>query len=150
MGGLAADASPLAAQAPAPSRGPRGWPAVRVTKWALLAVAAGFGAYALVNSDRAEAAYGALRAACAEDQARCVLGGDGRYLDARSERLFARSIAADRRARVGIIGGQVTLLGSAALFVYDLRNGRGPADIPYPSGAAPRGRRLLLGARVAF
>jgi hypothetical protein len=28
------------------------------------------------------------------------------------------------------------LLGSVAFFVYDLRNGRGPDDIPYPPSRA--------------
>jgi hypothetical protein len=66
-------------------------------------------------------------------------------------------LAADRRAQVGIIGGQVALFGSVALFVYDLRHARGPGNIPYPSGA-PEGaareasarRSVAAGLRLAF
>jgi hypothetical protein len=68
------------------------------------------------------------------------------YADAESESLFDRANAADRRAQFGMIGAQVTLLGSASLFVYDLRNGNGPDDIPYP-----RARRgFVIGLSLPF
>ena len=143
--------APAAAEAHAqPAPGARGgWTTVRLAKWALLAAAVGFGTYALAQSNQADDAYGALRTFCRTDQDRCALSG-GRYADPAAERLYDRALAADRRAQVGIIGGQVTLLGSAALFVYDLRNGRGPADIPYPGSAARAARRVVVGARLAF
>lgn len=122
----------VGAQVPAPRSE---WTVVRVTKWALLAAAVGFGAYALSQSTSAEDAYDALRALCADEPESCHLEA-GRYLDGSAEGLYQRTLRADRRAQLGIAGGQVALLGSVALFIYDLRNGRGPDDIPYP--APPR------------
>lgn len=126
------------------------WSRVRVAKWALLGAAVAFGGYALVSSRRADDAYGELTALCHTDAARCTLV-DGRYMDATAERLYRTAVSSDRRAQIGIIGGQITVLGSASLFIYDLRNGRGPSDIPYPSAFAPAPRRsLVMGARIAF
>jgi hypothetical protein len=129
-----------------------GWTPVRVAKWALLGVAAGFGAYALNHSRQGDEAYAALRELCAREQSRCALSG-GRYEDATAEALYDRASAEDGRARMGLLGGQITLLGSAGLFIYDLRNGRGPENIPYPGSARvgmPRGRGIVIGARLAF
>ena len=137
------------AQAPARVPPTGGWSAVRVAKWALLGAAVSFGVYALAESRRGDDAFAELRALCRADQTHCRMAG-GRYAEPRAEALYARATAADRRAQIGIIGGQVTLLGSAALFVYDLRNGRGPSDIPYPTGAAPHGARLTIIAKLPF
>ena len=109
----------------------RGWTAVRVAKWALLGATVGLGYYALKQSTRADRAYSDLRHLCITVPSSCTLDA-GRYPDAHAEALFATSLRHDRRAQAGIVGGQVTLLGSAALFVYDLRNGRGPENIPFP------------------
>ena len=114
----------------------RGWSAVRVSKWALLGATVGLGYYALKQSTRADRAYGDLRQLCRTMPTACSLDA-GRYPDTRAEALYATSLQHDRRAQAGILGGQATLLASAALFVYDLRNGRAPGNIPFPSvGAA--------------
>lgn len=148
---LVLGASALDAQLPhpsAPSTRPA-WSAVRVAKWVLLGAAVGFGTYALSRSRAADETYATLRAHCDREPERCRLVG-GRYADPELERLYGAAAALDRRAQVGILGGQVTLLGSAGLFIYDLRNGRGPEDIPYsPRGSALRGN-LMVGARLAF
>lgn len=128
-----------------PPRPQEGWTAVRIAKWALLGAAIGFGSYALVESGRAEDHYEELRRLCQSEPDACRLQ-NGQYIDASAERLYDQAAAADRRARIGIIGGQVTLLGSAAFFVYDLRNGRGPDDIPYPPSRA----RVGMGLRLTF
>lgn len=149
--GLAAPvASPAGAQTPVHGGRP-GWSAVRVAKWALLAGAAGFAGYALTRSTRAEDAYQGLRRLCDTEPARCTLS-NGRYDDAAAERFYHTARQEDRRAQVGIVAGQVTLLGSVGLFIYDLRNGRGPANIPYPSAharAAP-GPAVGAGVRLSF
>ena len=48
----------------------------------------------------------------------------------------------------------MTLFGSVAFFIYDLRHARGPSNIPYPSGAAaaavPGARALAAGVRLTF
>jgi hypothetical protein len=65
--------------------------------------------------------------------------------------LYQRAVSADRRAHQAIIGGEITLLGSAALFIYDLRNRRGPPDIPYPADSRESNAYgFAIGARVAF
>jgi hypothetical protein len=125
------------------------WTPVRVAKWALLGAAIGLGVYARSNSRNGDDAYADLRALCRTQPERCSLAG-GAYADPEVEGLYARAVSSDRRAQVGIIGGQVALLGSAALFVYDLRNGRGPADIPYPSSAHRARLGMLAGLRLTF
>lgn len=57
----------------------------------------------------------------------------------------SRTEHTDRRAQVGILGGQLSLLGSVGLFIYDLRRDHEtPADIPFEqpptnSGGSPSG-----------
>ena len=125
----------------------QGWTRVRVTKWALLGAAAGFGLYALQHTSRAQHAYEALSRRCLGEPDRCELV-NGRYADPSTEALFQRSGREDRRAQLGIIGGQVTLFGSAALFIYDLRNRRGPDNIPYPARLTTPAPRLVVGLRI--
>lgn len=130
----------------------RGWTRLRVAKWTLLGVASGFGVYALTHSSRADRDYGDLRTLCNENPAGCTLDG-GRYLEPRAESLYRGSLREDRRAQVGILGGQLTLLGSVALFVLDLRNVHGPGNIPYPAAGlerSPGPRRVAAGASVRF
>jgi hypothetical protein len=143
-------AGPVAAQTPVHG-GRAGWSAVRIAKWALLASAGGFAVYALAHSTRAEDSYQALRRLCDTEPARCTVSGGG-YDDPTAERYYATARQEDRRAQVGIVGGQVTLLGSVGLFIYDLRNGRGPANIPYPSAQsrAAAGPAVGAGVRLSF
>ena len=119
---------------------------LRVGKWTMLGAALGMGAYALVRSQDAEEQYEALRRLCDEDQTKCQLHGRT-YADPEAEKLYQTAILHDRRARIGIIGAQVSLLGSVALFIADLGNDRGPADIPYPTSrsrpVAAIGLRLI-------
>lgn len=139
----------LPAQTP---RQPSAWTPVRVAKWSLLGAAAGLAAYALQHSTAAERANDRLRSLCTSEPERCQLDG-GTYTDPGAESLFQRVTREDHLARVGIVGGQIALLGSVGLFVYDLRNGRGPRDIPYPSAAsrvAPPRPSLAMGLCLAF
>lgn len=146
---LAAPVASAHAQTPI-EPGPRRWTVVRVAKWTLLAAAAGFAAYAVSQTSQAEENYEELGRICDADPTRCDLV-DGRYADPSLERLFRETADHDQRAQVGIIGAQATLFGSVGLFIWDLRNDRGPQNIPYPSHAqrtAPRG--IAIGARIAF
>lgn len=139
---------PLLAQGPIVARktgeSTRSWTALRVAKWALLGGAVGLGVYALSNSRRAERTYADLRDRCVQAAGQCRLE-NGRYRDPATEALYTRSATADRRAQFGIYGGQAAALGSVGLFIYDLRNGRGPSDIPYPAR-----RSVAIGARLRF
>ncbi|MFN2399488.1 MAG: hypothetical protein ABR543_12740 [Gemmatimonadaceae bacterium] len=142
----------VAAQVPSPTAPSSSWSTIRVAKWVVLGAAVGFGGFALANSARADDAYGKLNALCHAEPSRCSIR-EGSYADAQAERLYDEAVRGDRNAQIGIIGGQITLLGSASLFIYDLRNGRGPSDIPYPSPAGSHAfvaRRLLVGASLTF
>ena len=146
---LAAAAPALEAQG-TPRHADDGWRAPRVLKWSLLAASVGLGLWAYTESNRADDAYTDLRRLCEVDQARCTVTG-GAYADARAEALFARSNAGDRRARIGLLTGQATLLGSAAFFIVDLRHGGAPENIPYdPPASAPAAAKLRVGVRIAL
>lgn len=124
------------------------WRTPRVLKWTLLAASAGLGLWAYRESNRADDDYERLRRLCVADEARCALSG-GRYADDAAEALYRRSNQGDRRARLGLLGGQVTLLGSAAFFIIDLRHGGAPENIPYEPPAVG-GARLRAGLRIAL
>jgi hypothetical protein len=111
---------------------------VKFAKWGLLGLAGGLGLYALRHSTRAEEAYDDLRTLCLAAPTRCDHEG-GRYDDAVAESLYRRALSEDRRAQLGIFGGQATLFGSVGLFIYDLRDGRVPTTIPYPGPTEPPG-----------
>jgi hypothetical protein len=89
-----------------------------------------------------------LLAVCRADSVDCLLGPDGRYVDAASERLYQASIRHDRRARARLIAGQASLLVAAGLFVADLVH---EADAPGNKPFAPlevSGDAGANGARV--
>ena len=143
-------ALPLAgAHAQRATEGPprRGW--MRPAKWIALGAAAALAGYAVVQTNSANDAYERLRDTCTADPARCAIVG-GAYRDAATERLYGSAANDDRRAQRAIIGGQTLLFASATLFVLDLRD-RGPADIPYPTGAASCAAvRCVRLARLTF
>ena len=142
-------ARPLRAQPSEEARDVRG--IARVAKWALAGATLALGVYAYTEHDAAERVHRHLRDRCDSSPESCAVV-DGRYMDAESETLHQRAVRHDRRARTGIVAGQITLLGGVALFLYDLRDEGGPDNIPYPS---PRrtllhDRTLMLGARIPF
>jgi len=136
---------------------PRDWRSVaRVAKWVLAGATIALGAYAYAEHHAADRAHAELRDRCDGVPEACEVV-DGRYSDETSEALHQRAVRHDRRARTGIVGGQITLLGGVALFLYDLRSDTGPDNIPYPSprrsahrAPALNNRTLILGARVPF
>ena len=124
---------------------------VGVAKWVFAGATIALGTYAYKEHLAAERVHNRLRDRCDSAPESCAVV-NGRYSDAESEGLHQRAVRHDRRARTGIVAGQITLLGGVALFVYDLRGDRGPDNIPYPSPrrTALHNRTLILGARVAF
>jgi hypothetical protein len=136
---------------------PRDWRSVaRVAKWVLAGATIALGTYAYTEHHAADRAHAELRDRCDSSPEACAVV-DGRYIDETSEALHQRAVRHDRRARTGIVGGQITLLGGVALFLYDLRSDGGPDNIPYPSPRRPaqrppalNNRTLILGARVPF
>lgn len=144
VGALAAgDVAAQQTTPPTPRRGP---PVVKFAKWGLLGVAGGLGLYALRHSTRAEQAYEELRAICLATPVRCEHTG-GQYADAPAESLYRQAVVEDRRAQLGIFGGQATLFGSVGLFIYDLRDDRVPTTIPYPGPPDPPG---IVFATIVF
>lgn len=146
---LVALALPLRAQE---AQAVRDWRGVaRVAKWVLAGATIALGVYAYTEHDAAERVQGRLRERCDASPESCTVV-DGRYGDTESEALHQRAVRHDRRARTGIVAGQITLLGGVALFLYDLREDHGPDNIPYPSPrrTALHDRTLILGARVPF
>lgn len=138
-------ALPLRAQESAEVRDWRG--AARVAKWVLVGATIALGVYAYAEHDAAEEVQGRLRDRCGRSPDLCTVV-DGRYADTESEALHQLAVRHDRRARTGIVAGQITLLGGVALFLYDLRGDGRPDNIPYPSPR--RHRTVMLGARVHF
>jgi hypothetical protein len=130
----------------------RDWRSIaRVAKWVLAGATIALGVYAYTEHGAAERVQTRLRDRCDSSPESCTVV-DGRYSDVESEALHQRAVRHDRRARTGIVAGQITLLGGVALFLYDLRGDGGPDNIPYPSPrrTALRDRTLILGARVPF
>ena len=127
----------------------RSTPIVKVAKWGFLGAAVGLGVFALRRSIAAEDAYDELRALCIAGPPRCA-HESGSYADPAAERLYDRARAEDRRAQLGIYGGQAALLGSVAMFIMDLRDDHEPTNIPYPGRpSGSRSARFTL-VRVAF
>jgi hypothetical protein len=148
---LACIAIVLPARAQEP-REARDWRSLAgVAKWVLAGATIALGVYAYTEHDAAERVYGTLRNRCETSPDACAVAG-GQYADPESEALHQTAVGHDRRARTGIVAGQITLLGGVALFLYDLRDDGGPDNIPYPSPRRSmlRDRTLILGARVPF
>jgi hypothetical protein len=140
---------PARAQEP---RTTRDWRSLaHVGKWVLAGATVALGVYAYSEHNAAERVQRQLRERCDGTPESCTVV-EGRYGDPESEALHQRAVSHDRRARTGIVAGQITLLGGVALFLYDLRGDGGPDNIPYPSPRRSilRDRTLILGARVPF
>lgn len=122
-----------------------------VGKWVLAGATVVLGAYAYAEHNAAERVQRQLRERCDGTPESCTVV-EGRYADPESEALHQRAVSHDRRARTGIVAGQITLLGGVALFLYDLRGDGGPDNIPYPSPrrSGLQDRTLIFGARVPF
>lgn len=135
---------------------PRGWSRgiVHYGKWATAATALGLTIMAAREHASAQGEWRQLIALCRDDNGACQVGGDGRYLNDTAERLYQHTAYYDRRARGRLIGGQVALLASAALFIIDLRHQKGnPPNIPFHGlqlTAGQEGDGARLGVRVPF
>lgn len=136
------------------ARGTWGHATVRYGKWLTAAGAVALTWMGAREHARSAAAWDDLLDLCRADNANCVLGANGRYLNAIAEAHYQTSLHFDRRARVRLLGGQGALLLSVGLFVIDLRRGKdGPENIPFPSlevDGGPLGDGAWLGLRFAF
>jgi hypothetical protein len=145
-------ARPLLAQqtpaAPEPSAH-HGSPVIKWGKWAAAAAAVSFTTLGIRQHNAGDAGFSDLVHYCRTTL--CTLAPGGRYADPEAEALYQRVVRDDRLARVWFIGGQVAALGSALLFVLELRRTREPPSIPF-SGLVVRSDAygVRLGWRLAF
>lgn len=145
-------AAPLAAQAPADTLYHHSSPFyVKYGKFLLLGVAAGMSVKAATTHDKADESYDDLQKLCFSDPSRCTRGSDGSYEDPVAEDLYQTTLHYDDQARLWLYGGEVTLLGSAALFVWELTRPKNPPkNIPFEPEVSVVGSQTRLGFSVKF
>lgn len=139
----------LAAQSAAATRIP---PVVKYGKWAVLAGSAGLNLLALHNHHLADETFAQLSDICsAADHTRCLTGAGGAYVDPAAEAIYQSAVRADRHARNWLIAGETALLGSAAMFVWELSRpkGRDP-NIPFTPRVSMLGNRTMVGFTIPF
>ena len=120
-------------------------------KWVLLAGALGMGYQAAQAHQDADAAFNRLEDYCFEDHARSTRASGGKYLDPRAESLYQTSLSHDRKSRGWLIGGEVSLLGAAGMFVWELSRPKRPnPNIPFEPTVNFRGPVTDVGFKLAF
>jgi hypothetical protein len=124
---------------------------VKYGKWATLAAAVGMGIEAATAHHAADQAFSRLSRYCDSDSSRCTQGSNGAYLDPVAEGYYQASLRQDGRARRWLVGGEVALLGTASLFVWELtRPKRTPRNIPFEPSLEFSPGTTRLGLRAAF
>jgi hypothetical protein len=124
---------------------------VRYGKWATLAATIGMGIKAADAHREADAAFERLSRYCEPDHTRCYQRPDGAYIDPVAERYYRSSVDGDRRARRWLIGGELALVGTVGLFVWELTGPRRrPRDIPFEPTLTFTPEATRLGLRAAF
>ena len=103
---------------------------VRHGKFVAAAMFVVFTGLAVYEHRAADDNFAELRTMCGST-AQCTIGQDGRYTDPAAEAQYQDIVAGDRAARTWFIAGQLALVGSAALFVIELRHSKGSTNIPY-------------------
>lgn len=136
LAGLALLVSPLEAQEPRDvDTQPWFVDVSHVAKWPALAAAGGFIALAAARHGEARAVDREIEALCAEDDARCfvsLLGSGPLYTDPEVHALHERRSELRDAARGYLLGGQISLVVSAGMFLLDLIYGDDqPKNIPY-------------------
>ena len=122
-------------------------------KWLTAAGVVAFTVVAATEHRLSRRDWNSLLTICRSQQDACVVGSDGRYVRTDAEALFQRSRTYDRRANRWLVGAQLSLIATTALFVIDLNPGDGPENIPFPANQLEVGRvgdGVGLGMRVAF
>ncbi|MBI1723884.1 MAG: hypothetical protein HYR48_08260 [Gemmatimonadetes bacterium] len=136
---------PLAAQVQSPGEFVTP-PGIKYGKWAAAAAAVGFTALGIRTHHAANADFRALADYC-RSRGACAIGPDGRYADPVAEERYRAVVRGDRAARAWLVSGQAALVGSAVLFVLELKRDRGPPNIPYSGFVVEPG---AFGTRVGF
>lgn len=122
---------------------------VRYGKFVALALA-GVGVWhAQDHHDQADDAYDDLEELCRAQPASCqVEGGD--YVDPVAEDLYQTALREDDRARAWLVAAEVSLIGAALLFVYEITRPSGPDrdDIPFEPLVEPQAGKVGARFRV--
>lgn len=128
-------ALPLAGQQPAPHppAAPRGGPfLVHWGKWATAAGTVALTAMGAREHHYSDIEWNQLLDICRNNNADCMVAPNGRYFNANAETLYQASLRFDRRARRWLLGAQAAALGTAVLFISDLRHHSDePGNIPF-------------------
>ena len=107
-------------------------PVIRVGKWVTVATAAGAVAGGIAWNREADRRYEDLEQVCVSSPARCVRRTPaGAFQDTQLEQEYQDILQLDDRARVALIGGQLAIAASVALFILDLPRGSATANQPY-------------------
>jgi hypothetical protein len=130
----------------------RGSPALlKYGKWVSLAGTIAMGIAAADAHRSADRSFGQLRQYCFADHARCAQSASGSYLDPLAEGYYQRSLVADRRARRWLVGGELALIGTVGLFVWELsRPSHPPGNIPFEPTASFTPEATRFGLRATF
>jgi hypothetical protein len=130
----------------------QGTPALpKYGKWVTLVAAVAMGVQAASAHREANDAFDQLQSYCGVDENRCQLGSNGRYVDPVSEGYYQSSLDHDRSARAWLFGGEAALVGSAALFVWELTRPKGPPrNIPFDPQVSVVGGQTRLGLRLWY
>jgi hypothetical protein len=128
--------------------------AVHYGKWLTAGAAGAFIGFASREHQKSRREWNALLDICRSADDACAIGADGRYLRSDAEVLYQRSRVFDRRANHRLLGAQVSLLATAALFLLDLHPGKtGPDNIPFSPlrvTAEPTSDGARLGLELRF
>lgn len=120
-------------------------------KWVTAAGVVAFSVVAATEHRLSQRDWDRLLTICRSAQDACQKGADGRYLRSDAEALYQRSRAYDRRANRWLVGAQLSLIATTALFIIDLHPGEGPENIPFPAslqvGAVGSGSGIALSFR---
>jgi hypothetical protein len=124
---------------------------VRYGKWVTLAATIGMGIKAAEAHHSADAAFDRLSRYCDVDRTRCDQRSDGSYLDPVAERYYQNSVDGDRRARRWLVGGELALVGTVGLFVWELTGPRRrPRDIPFEPTLTVTPAETRFGVSASF
>ncbi len=101
-------------------------------KWVALASAIGLTTMAAIRHEDANTVFDGLNEICRSSSQNCILNAQGTYENQDAERLFRETKRLDGQANRFLLGGQLTLIASGAMFLIDLvLDEDKPENIPY-------------------
>jgi len=106
--------------------------AMHYGKWLTAGAAVGLTVLGAKEHHRSAREWDTVLGICRANNADCVTGSDGRYVSPTAEYHYQLALYYDRRANRRLVGGQLSLLATAAMFIVDRRHGtNGPDNIPF-------------------